>query len=780
MPLISSTIRGMMMKLFLTLLLFLVSFEGVYADQQSFEREKKSQIDSSVREILSKHCGEGCRLLGINLDTYEEIQARDDLGFEALNNTADSIEYFIRKATVSIQISDSISQANRERLSRIINLRLKKLNISSVVEWENVEFPNITESIDSSKELEFALRKKLNKSIQSVFDKYCPDTCIVEKIFIDGKAVVRSSLEKYEYPSVFFDQSRPNALKVSEISIDITMDENIKNTTRLQIERLLEAKTRFIEPIVFNVNVTSFPESYFAKEKREKLARDPYGLEKLRQMLILFRDLAGTKEIITSTNSLETRSNKEESSNTESLSQLLSSSEQSQSSKENTDTNSLNSESDMSLEELAPYLGAGAVFCLICLILILRYAKAKREANELMMLTPQNTMQQEGQKQKEPEQTQKPIYNSSEKVGDEFKIQVEIENLKTELMNVFVKNPKVAKETFGRLLKEDGVFETSKFVHIFGHLVVFELLAEPRYRRELDDLSEYYHRSSFEFSDKEIYELLQKLKVRVTASEIKVLARKSSEEFEFLSKLEPNKIYQLINDEKIQVQGIVMTQLDKKTRNDVFDLYPNNLRANLLSSLSFADAVPKEYLFNIAKTLQKKVESSSDFDTENLSSNDILLDLLEKSPLNDQKVMMKSLHKKSPDIARVIKSRLVTLDTLPFLKDGHLLEVVIGLDRDILLDFLSSTKDEIRELILYKAPAELVENWIEEIQMRGLVTEEKNRAAQIRVIERIRSLASNNIINILEINEMIFKDSTDPESEQITQNSSQNQSYVAA
>ena len=67
-----------------------------------------------------------------------------------------------------------------------------------------------------------------------------------------------------------------------------------------------------------------------------------------------------------------------------------------------------------------------------------------------------------------------------------------------------------------------------------------------------------------QFTDKEIYELLLKLKTRVTASEIRVLARKSSEEFEFLSKLAANKIYQLIRDEKIQVQGIVMTQLDKK------------------------------------------------------------------------------------------------------------------------------------------------------------------------------------------------------------------------
>ena len=45
-----------------------------------------------------------------------------------------------------------------------------------------------------------------------------------------------------------------------------------------------------------------------------------------------------------------------------------------------------------------------------------------------------------------------------------------------------------------------------------------------------------------------------KLKTRVTASEIRVLSRQSSEQFEFLSKLEPNKIYLLIKDEKIAVR----------------------------------------------------------------------------------------------------------------------------------------------------------------------------------------------------------------------------------
>ena len=294
-----------------------------------------------------------------------------------------------------------------------------------------------------------------------------------------------------------------------------------------------------------------FPESLYDRENRRKLEQDPYGLEKLRQMLIIFRDLAGTKEIISTSNSLESRTNSKD---TISSSSELSTKNSSVLNEKQASSNLESSSSDKSFisEELLPYLAGAAALFLILLFLAMRYAKAKGDANELMMVTPQNSLQNE-QDQKTAAKNDESTNNIlNEEASEEFKIQLEIENLKTELMTVFVKNPKVAKDTFGRILKEDGVFETSKFVHIFGHVIVFELLSEPKYRRELDDLSEYYHRSNLQFTDKEIYELLLKLKTRVTASEIRVLSRKSSEEFEFLSKLRRIKFINLLKMRKFK------------------------------------------------------------------------------------------------------------------------------------------------------------------------------------------------------------------------------------
>ena len=77
---------------------------------------------------------------------------------------------------------------------------------------------------------------------------------------------------------------------------------------------------------------------------------------------------------------------------------------------------------------------------------------------------------------------------------------------------MFMEQPKVAKETFSRMIREDGVEFTAKYVNIFGQVVIFELLSDPTLQRDLYELSEFYHRSSFDFSLEEQLELLEKLK----------------------------------------------------------------------------------------------------------------------------------------------------------------------------------------------------------------------------------------------------------------------------
>jgi flagellar motor switch protein FliG len=185
-------------------------------------------------------------------------------------------------------------------------------------------------------------------------------------------------------------------------------------------------------------------------------------------------------------------------------------------------------------------------------------------------------------------------------------------------------------------------------------------------------------------------------------------------------------------------------------------MYQGPAKVDLMRELCRADAIPKEYLSNVAKALEKKVMTRPEFDTENLRSNDILLELMEKAELAEQRDLMRNLLETNPEAARGIKLKLVTVEVMPYLKDGHLLELVLGMEREDLLTFLSGTREHIRALLLAKAPEELSESWLEDLANIKGFNEQNFRLVELKVINRIRALVNNGVINLLDINDMIF------------------------
>lgn len=332
------------------------------------------------------------------------------------------------------------------------------------------------------------------------------------------------------------------------------------------------------------------------------------------------------------------------------------------------------------------------------------------------------------------------------------------EELMQEILQLFMSLPKVAKETVTRILVDEGVEEAGKLVHIFGEVIIYELLSEPALRKELLALSEFFVNSNFNFTIQQEIEILQRLRVKATAAEIKIMSAKSNEKYEFLNRMDAGQIFNLIADEKSQVQAIALTQLEQQKRMAVFDMFEGMGKVNLMAELSRADAIPKEYLFNVAQALANKVRTSPEFDTEQVRSSEILLDLMEKSDLFQQRELMRTLQAQNPETARAIKMKLVTPEILLFVKSGLLIELILGLDRKDLVTFLAGTKDHIRNLLLSKAPPELAESWVEELQNSGLIDEASYRLVELKILNRIRNFASTGVLNLLQVNNVIFQE----------------------
>ena len=704
---------------------------------QKLEEKTRVNIRNKLSPLLNQYCGESCMIINVETEIRESIQEVNDLGFESLSERTDNYEYYVDQVVVHVQIDRRVTQANREKLSVILNNHIKDFGVATRINWVMVELPKIGQSASLAQHLKGDIRRKVEEAVGLIIDKYCPDQCVLSDVSVSGQLITPDEAEALDPREVIVADSSHTVLKVNQVQVSVSIDENLPEESRNNIVNLMRAKTRFVRPVSIKARTVEFPESWEDKRKRESLeSEDPYGLEKLRRMLTMFRELAGTKEIISKSESRDSSSR-------------TSASEISESS-----------------SERAEQKGEGSWFWYIVAFIILfgvvaigliRFTQAGKDARMMMQAIGESESSgcEEGQKKESQDHPQD--------VARDIRDQLEFQTLKDELIDIFVNQPKVAKETFSRLLQEEGVEEAANYVYIFGKIIVFELLADSTMQRSLYELSEYYHKSTIELDLAEKIKLLEKLKRKVTANEIRVMARQTIDQFDFIEKLDSNQIFNLMRDEDPQVQSIILTQVSRKRRKLVFEMFEGKEKINLMNELCKADAIPREYLYNVAMALSKKVLSKPEFDTQSLRSSDIILELLEKASLHEQKVLMKNLMETNTEAARAIKQKLITIEILPYLKGGHLLELVLGLESSDLLNFLGGCPEAIKDLLLSNAPEELAESWLEELEMMAGVEEANYRLVEMKILQKVRQLANNGAINLLELNEMIFSNLEDIE-----------------
>ncbi len=792
---------------------FLAPGSLVIAQSASVERVKQEMVQNvknRLAPLLSQYCKEACSVVDVNVTIDEDMIESDDIGFEGVEGTPPARIINVSRVSAGVQVDDRVSSVNRDRLMKILQTNVQDLGVPVDIVWRPVTIPQFGQSAAKEEQLRSDLERRMTEAVSKVIDLYCPEDCVLSHVTVDGKLVTPDEASVHQVEELVRDRSSDAILLVSDIDIEVAMNESMAPKHRARITNLIEAKTKFAKPVHLNIDVAPFPDSYARQQERDKKdGNDPYGLEKLRQTLKIFKELASTKEIVTtltnnstsqsqssnsSTNSTHTSSRTDSAStqqnNTSSTLKEISKEESNSKLQSQNDQKVLSKDSTLSKTELdkqtsdrlatmssedkfrsvpvwqwMSYLAGFMLLVGIILFLLMRYARANRDANLMMYEAQGRSSRATHDAEKPTSETVHvaPVVDQAEDAGrKDIALRLKNEDLRAELNKIFVEHPRLAKETFSRLLSEDGIEATAKYVHLFGQLVVFELLADPNLQRELYELSEFYHKSTFEFTPEQEFRLLTALKTRVTANEIRVLTRKAVERFEFLQQLDAVQIYNLIIDEKPKVQAIVMTQLDPKRRRAVFEMYTGQPKIDLMQELCRGEPIPKEFLANIAVALQRKVSARPEFDVENLRSSEILFDLMDKASLDEQRSLMQNLMRTNTEAARAIKLKLVTVELMPYLKDGHLLEIVLGLEREDLLTFLSNAPEHIRELLLSKAPPELASSWTEDLE-NFTGAEQNYRFVEMKLTGRIRALAKSGAINLLTLNDLVFGTEADAE-----------------
>lgn len=730
---------------------------------ESTQRNAEEQVRRLVEPLLDKYCPEQCKLLAVNAQVEVATPETIAPGFDEVDTSSAAMtELAPSGARIKILMDDKVGPVSRGKLLELVQQYLETLEYPVKIDTQIAHFPAPVGSESRVAELRQKVVKQFRTTMEELFAQFCPDQCLLADFDVQTVAV-NSEEAQYGKPGEFI-QDGGVAIRIKDITGTVLMDDLLTPEEQKNVLEMAKLKTNQFKNVSLTSKAMHFPHADYMNATTRGVngkGLSGHGQESDKSTnRSLASDTKESNSNNTSTNNTE--KNQQNSSVNNASKETTSENNQRQEKFERFEKIERVESGDAVQAELKKFGMYGLIFaCAVLSLLIFvamaamrpRRADGSPSDSPITRIVQSITSDPAGDRNGTGPSTSNITADDHRSV---VALRYEVERLTEEMVAVFAQHPKVAKQVFSRVLTEEGVETTAQYIHIFGESIVLDMLRDPSLQSDLSELMEFYAKNPIEMKDEEKLDLLKKLHNRTVAGKLVVMGNRSSNLFDFLAEMDGQQIIELIRTESLTVKSILLTQVDPQKRQAIYTQLDEDTRMKLLTELSRIDYLPRDYIFNVANALKRKRRDNPRLNTEALPGSEVLVNLLERTGVAIQRSVVKNLEVTAPESARTVKSKLVSIDTLRFLRDGQLLEVVLSLRHDELLQFLKGAPAEIKTAIFAKSPKELVLELEEELINIGSVSREMYSGIERKVLNRMKMMANDGLINLVETNERMF------------------------
>ncbi|MCC7441348.1 MAG: hypothetical protein IT285_06935 [Bdellovibrionales bacterium] len=718
------------------------------------KREAENQVRSLVEPLLERYCSDHCKVLAVESSVDTLIPDTIAPGFDESIQSR-SLEIGASSVLLKILVDEMLGPVSRGKVMDLVQQHLDALSYPVTIEQKVIRFPQPASSSRKVAEIREKVTKEIRSNLEELFNKYCPDRCLLSDLDV---ALDPVNLEEAQYGSTGeFLQDGDTAVRVRKIGAKILMDSGLFPDERSSILEMARLRNAMYKNVEVDGSSVQFPSPERMAEFRSRVSR---GIASVGQ--------GGSDAASKLTRDARSRYLDQRSLSSSEKNQTVSQNNSSNSSQDNTNRSEKFERfekiervesGDAVQAELNKFKVYGLVLaCAILSLLIFLALAAYRPHGNPDAAGPVQRIFQNliSDPLGNGNAAQASSGSGSDDRASRVKLRYEIEGFIESLSKVYAENPKVAKQVFSRILTEEGVEATAQYIEIFGEGIVVDMLRDPSLQRDVTELLEFYARNTIKLSDEEKLELLRALHNITVASKLYVMGNRSTALFEFMVDMDDMQVLELVRNESLTVKAIVLTQCDPQKRDAVYRRLDETTKTSILTELSRIDHLPKDYISNVASALKRKRHENPRLNTEALPGTDVLVSLLEKTGLDVQKSVVGHLESSNPDSAHSVKNKLISLETLRYLRDQHLLEVVLSLRHDELLQFLKGTTAEIRQMVFSKCPRDLVAELEEELEAVQVQGRDSYAGVERKILNRIKKMSTDGKINLVETNERMF------------------------
>ena len=735
------------------------------------KKRGEQQVRTVLDPLVNQYCREQCQIIHVDTEVDLAVDEMTAPGFEEGSGKATLAP---ASAKVKMLIDENLGAPSRAKITALFKEHLDQLDFPVQLETRITRFPQPASSGYRVADLREKVSRDIRASVQTMLSQFCPNHCILGDFDVQTEVVNPEEVD-YSSSQEFF-QDGPAAIRVRGVKATVMTDQDLRPEEANGIVEMVKLKvSQFKNSQVLSQSM-KFPhpekggmlaeggmgagfgglngkQNNTSENRDSKSSSDSRESRDLREL----KDLKEMKDARESRESKEFKDSRENHSNSQIENRQSNSSDARQERVEHYEKIERVENGDAVQAMLDKFKLYGIILSAVILALLFTLV-AISFRKQVFDGTGQNSNGKDNDSQS---RSASPVQDNLSLTNDERATllgkRVEASRLYDELMGIYSEQPKVAKHVFTHVLTEEGIETTAQYLEIFGESVVMDLLRDPGLQADLSELMDFYSRNTFDINDDEKLGLLKKLHHRTVTAKMQVHGSRSAVLFDFLAEMDAPQVVEMIKNESNTVKAIVLTQCDSKRRQVIFNSHDDQTQIKLMAELSRIDNLPKSYIHNVAAALRRKKIENPKLNTEALPGTDVLVSFLERSNMETQRNIVQQLMANSgSDAIYNLRAKLVSAETLRYLRDQVMTEIVSSIKHDEMIQFLKGCAEDIRMAVLSKVPRDLGDELSEELVLAESVSREVYTAVERKVLNRIKTMANSGSINLSEVNERMF------------------------
>jgi flagellar motor switch protein FliG len=224
------------------------------------------------------------------------------------------------------------------------------------------------------------------------------------------------------------------------------------------------------------------------------------------------------------------------------------------------------------------------------------------------------------------------------------------------------------------------------------------------------------------------------------------LAIGESDRFAFLEELEPQQVALLLKEESPPVVATILSTLSAAPAARVVKLMSEERRAEVVLRMARMNAVSPEVLARVEEVLKERIRRQGKLVSNEIDGRGVLASILRHMDLDGERAVLDSLAEEDPELARSIRDRLFTIDSILAIDDRDLQEALTEFTEREIACVLVGQAERVRSKLLRNISERRAKDVSEEYVHQADIPQKEVSDVQRRFLEHLRRLAEEGAI----------------------------------